>query len=350
MYAIITPLLYREPIVQNLGLFIQGIEKPLPDAMTFDHDPYICPVEVLPLHKLHALALVRKLHLVHASSSKLVTPLLCTNNKAYEFPTGDTCDVDSLARADLDGWRDAITITKRARNTHGESFLIFQHVEHLTLGAWDDGRWATYIANISGNPGAHDLQADKDIKTVIHQLGSCLDILRSKHVCRRLTKGPYSNVPPNIGVSSEARPALGISVVHAKSLRDIRLYDSYPGPVRVYADIGLFEVHETNLVNRRETEEPFKSYDWILYPINAIRANVAKGTVVEICMVPKNSWRKVGRTEKQMQLDLALRIKAALEKFHEEVVERKGKDRLWGGDVRILVGDQVPVCPCCGAT
>jgi hypothetical protein len=356
MYAIVTPLLYREPIVQDLGLFMQGIEKPLPagTTSTYNHSLQISSDEDLPVHKLHALALVRNLHLVHASSSNAVTPQLCTTNKAYEFPSSDLCHADKLGRADLDGWRDANTIIKKAKEVHGESFPIFQHVEHLTLGAWDDGRWSAYGARTGTNPQGGLMEGsmvDHDIKTVLRDLKACLEILRSKHTCRRPPMGPYSTLPPNIGLVSESSSTRGISIVHATSLRDIRLYDSYPGPVRVYANVGLFELYETSMVHHRtELDEPFYSFEWLLYPPRQVRGNVPKGTLAEICIEPKSTYHKATDVEKQRQVDLAVKVKAALEEFHKEVVERKGKERLWGGDVRILVGDEATVCPCCGAT
>lgn len=61
---------------------------------------------------------------------------------------------------------------------------------------------------------------------------------------------------------------------------------------------------------------------------------------VEICLVSKDG--------DDQGLHLAVKVKAALEEFHEEVVKRKGKERLWKGKVKILVGDDIPVCPCCG--
>lgn len=353
MYAIVTPLIYREPIVQDLGLFIQGIEKPLPAGKTFDHGLHIGTHEDLPLHKLHALSFVRNLHLVHASSSDAVTPQLCTTNKAYEFPSSDLTHADKLGRADLDGWRDANIVIKRAKEVHGESFPIFQQVEHLTLGAWDDGRWSSYGSRTAINPQGGimvGLMVEADIKTVLRSLRGCLEILRGKNTCRRSPMGPYSTMPPNIVLLSETNSTPGISIIHASSLRDIRLYDSYPGPVRVYADVGLFEQYEASMVyHRTESNEPFHSYEWILYPLSSVRANVAEGTLVELCIVPKSTYRSAAEEEKQRQVNLAVKVKAALEEFHKEVVQRKGKDRLWGGDVRILVGDQVQVCPCCGA-
>jgi hypothetical protein len=190
-----------------------------------------------------------------------------------------------------------------------------------------------------------------DIKTVLRDLKACLQVLRSEHTCRRPPMGPYSTMPPNIGLVSESISTPGISIVHATSLRNIRLYDSYLGPVRVYANVGLFEQYETSMIHHRtELDEPFYSYEWILYPPRQVRGNVPKGTLLELCIVPKSTYHKAPEVEKQKQVDLAVKVKAALEEFHKEVVERKGKDRLWGGDVGILVGDDVPLCPCCGAT
>ena len=45
-----------------------------------------------------------------------------------------------------------------------------------------------------------------------------------------------------------------------------------------------------------------------------------------------------------------MKVKEALDIFHREVIERIGNSGVWGGKVRILVGDDVPVCPCCGTT
>jgi len=345
LYAIVTPILYREPIVQDLGLLLRGIERPLPDGLALEHAHSIALEEELPLHKLHALALVQRLHLVHASSRLPVTLDLRTANKAYEFPSSETCLADSLAHMDLVGWEKSKAVTKRARRLHGESFPIFQHVESLALGTWDDGRWTTYINRSGTSQSLPHAPIGYEIGSLLRQVEPSLEVLRSKHVCRRLKQGLYSLIPPNLGDNSTISQGAGIMVVHEASMKNIRLYVPYAGPVRLYLDIERFRPYEVDLNNKTERVEPFKSYDWALYPIDRIRLGeeeMAKGNAsVEICLVSK-----IGD---EAGLDLAVKVKQALAEFHEEVIGRKGKERLWKGKVRVLVGDEISVCPCCGS-
>lgn len=343
MYAIVTPVLYRELVVQDLGRLIRGIERPLPDGAAFEHAKSISTTEEVPLHKIHALALVKTLYLVHASSRKMVAPELRTTNKAYEFPSSETCDVDTLGRVDLDGWETSKIITRRARKVHGESFQLLPQAENLVLGAWDDERWTTYIVPYLASLSESAVLPDNEIGSLLAQYEPCLEIFQSTNVCRRLRHGLYSHRPPN-GGRNPAGCSLGISIVHAAKIKDIRLYSPYAGLTRLYIDIGLLKLHESDLDNRTERVEPFKSYDWALYPLDRNRlseAEMAKGNAsLEICLVSR-AGDEAGRA-------LAMKVKKALEEFHEEVVERKGKDRLWKGTVTILLGDQISRCPCCG--
>jgi hypothetical protein len=345
LYGIVTPILYREPIVQDLGRLIRGIERPLPDGTAYEHAISISSDEDLPLHKLHALALIKKLHLVHASSRLPVTPHLRTTNKAYEFPSNETCQADALARIDLDGWEMTKSSTKRAKKIHGETIAIFQHVKHLSLGSWDDGRWTSYIVPNLATTTAQGTLPDNEILSLLGQYEPCLDILRFRHVCRRLRYGLYSLKPPNLGPNSTTDYS-GLVISHATKISALRLYEPYAGPARVYIDIDLFRPYESDLDRKTEQVEPFKSYDWALYPISRARLSdeqMAKGKAsVEFCIVSTKGH--------QSGLDLAVRVKEALEQFHNIVVARKGKDRLWKGEVKILVGDEIPVCPCCGTT
>jgi len=338
-------VLYREPVVQDLGLLLRGIERPLANGADIDHAASISSDEEVPLHKLHALALIKRLYLVHASSRKTIIPELWTHNKAYEFPSSDTCRADALARRDMVGWENVKAITKRACRAHGESFPIFQHVEGLALGSWDDGRWTTYM-NRNGMDHAPAACIGNEMTSLLVQLEPSLELLRSKHTCRRVRQGIYSLIPPNLGADSKVSQGGVLAIRHAASIRDIRAYTPYAGPTRLYIDIALFVPYKVELDNKTEQVEPFKSYDWALYPIDSIRVSpkeMAKGNAsVEICLVSTEG--------DQAGLDLAVSFKRALEEFHEEVVKRKGKNRLWKGKVRILVGDEVPVCPCCGTT
>jgi hypothetical protein len=153
-------------------------------------------------------------------------------------------------------------------------------------------------------------------------------------------------MPSDAGVKSAAIHGRGLAIVHAASLKDMRLYTPYAGPTRLYIDVGLLKMCELDLSNKTEKVEPFKSYDWALYPLDRSRLSkeqMAVGNIgVEFCLVSKKG--------DPAALDLAVKVKDALEEFHEEIVKRKGKDRLWKGTVKVLIGDDIPVCPCCGTT
>ena len=88
MYQIVAPILYDEPIVQNIGLLFLGVEQPIagrnePD----DQADVVNPSEFLnenetetetetaqsiPYHKCQLLDLIKKINIIRASSS---TPL-----------------------------------------------------------------------------------------------------------------------------------------------------------------------------------------------------------------------------------------------------------------------------------
>lgn len=65
IYTVAAPLLYREPVVQNMGLLLRGIEKPVPvDQPNFENDLDLTKKQV-PYHKIPLLNQVRKLYPVH---------------------------------------------------------------------------------------------------------------------------------------------------------------------------------------------------------------------------------------------------------------------------------------------
>ena len=47
------------------------------------------------------------------------------------------------------------------------------------------------------------------------------------------------------------------------------------------------------------------------------------------------------------ELQLAVDIKKALDEFHKAAEKVDGTDGHWGV-LKILVGDDIPACPCCG--
>jgi len=346
MYAIVTPILYREPVVQDLGLLIRGIERPLADGIDIDHAGSITSDEVVPLHKLHVLALVKNLHLVHASSRTAVTPAFRTTNKPHEFPSSDLCDVDVLGRMDLDGWRNAHTIAERGRKVHGDGFPIFQNVEHLTLGSWDDGRWSAYYADFRRGITGREVLPDNELPTIVAQAEPSLSILRSRFTCRRLEEGLYSGTPPSASKKTDLGRGPGMTIVHATSMDD-KLNRSYEGLTRIYINIAFFIRYRDNLSHMSARNlEPFKSYGWLLHRMSSYRLT----DMEPASSVPSLELCLVSREGDQKGLELALEVKEVLERYRKDVLDRKGKDRIRHGEVRILVGDEVPVCPCCGMT
>ena len=66
--------------------------------------------------------------------------------------------------------------------------------------------------------------------------------------------------------------------------------------------------------------------------------------------VPSLELCLVSRDGDYLLLDLAVKVKHALEKYREDMLRRQENDRIRQGVVRILVGEEIPVCPCCGTT
>jgi len=167
MYQIVAPILYDEPIVQNIGLFFLGVEQPItgqnetdgevdlvsrPEA---DTETEIETEQSVPYHKRQLLDLVRKINIIRASSS---TPLdKCYMEHPYrayldDGSQMDQMDCDRLARGEMEGWVLAERLLKRLGEQSDSKLLwqcpapiiSFQGLSALTLGLWDDGRWTTY--------------------------------------------------------------------------------------------------------------------------------------------------------------------------------------------------------------
>ena len=67
LYQVTSPILYHTPIVQNLGLFFEGIQHPYDKSRN----------GIAPYHKFEHFDQVRKLHLIHASSNIPLRPDEC---------------------------------------------------------------------------------------------------------------------------------------------------------------------------------------------------------------------------------------------------------------------------------
>jgi len=130
---VVCPILYHAPVVQNLGLFLRGIDKPLPPPQT-DHDKY--PV---PSHKAALLDLTTSLHVVHASSrNPLLKPYL-ESKMRFSRPEKNivrSSRADRLGRVDLAGWRMTrrlldVTEPKRLSVSSG---TLFKNIKAFSFG------------------------------------------------------------------------------------------------------------------------------------------------------------------------------------------------------------------------
>jgi hypothetical protein len=73
-----------------------------------------------------------------------------------------SCSADALGRADLAGWILARDLTRQADRSRLPHFIpyayrnAFSRLESITLGTWDDGRWATYYQKASDEFWGHE--------------------------------------------------------------------------------------------------------------------------------------------------------------------------------------------------
>lgn len=95
MYETVSPILYHSPIVQNLGLFIEGIQHPYESRSA-------------PYHKIDLLSKVKNLTIIHASSPvPIKSPRLSIldDGSALDPDAVDSFMVDRLGRSDLESWK-----------------------------------------------------------------------------------------------------------------------------------------------------------------------------------------------------------------------------------------------------
>jgi len=147
IYRVTSPILYESPIVQNMGLFLRGIERPYPRISRYDNKRR-AGYE----HKRDLLGKVKKLHIVHASSNRPRGEVfMSVDGGARKIDTLLTAyDADTLGLMDLSGWQLAKDFIAGG-NTLNLKFdpeyqykNYFIHLETVSFGAFDDGRWARY--------------------------------------------------------------------------------------------------------------------------------------------------------------------------------------------------------------
>lgn len=185
MYQIVAPILYDEPIVQNIGLFFLGVEQPITGrnepADQVDVSKSEADIETgtktendhsIPYHKRQLLDLVKKIHIIRASSS---TPLdkCYMENTYHEYEENDSylneMNCDRLGREDIEGLILAKSLLARLVEQSDSELpwrnafplISLRHLTTLSFGLWDDGRWAIYEDN--ANERIYKYNADEPI-------------------------------------------------------------------------------------------------------------------------------------------------------------------------------------------
>jgi hypothetical protein len=191
-YRVTSAILYDTPIVQNMGLFLRGIERPYPRVSRYDNKRR-AGYE----HKRDLLGKVKKLHIVHASSNRPRGEVFMTVDRgARKIDTLLTAyDADVLGLMDLSGWqlaRDFIaggnTLTKKFDPDY-QYKNYFIHLETVSFGAFDDGRWARYASQ-------------EDDQGLFRRCGNSSRAARYGSLFGSSSLGSFASEPSSIGSST----------------------------------------------------------------------------------------------------------------------------------------------------
>lgn len=184
--------MYHSPVVQNLGLFLQGIEEPLPalthlpalgsSTPTADDNNYDVG------HKRDLLSKVRKLYIINTSSAKPggAVYMVTRGSHLYDGNTAD-CHADKLGSVDLAAWElasDLLSPRDHPVLRHLSLSRLFTCLETICFGTWDDGRWNTYYQRLPDDSRLHHSETTRSEDG----LGTPDDIVaqRSMHNARRM--------------------------------------------------------------------------------------------------------------------------------------------------------------------
>lgn len=337
MYRTVSPILYHTPIVQNLGLFLLGIEQP--PRLDDDKDN-------IPYHKSKLLDKVTKLHLIHSSSRKgvgrryMTTPWsLGTFPHIFNEERLKTCNADRLGMADLEGWLLA-TQTFRAMPS---ARRMFNKLEAVSFGSWDDGRWRHYqktAARYAPENRDDDVIPSRYLERMLAEFVLRVQTAKSLHVC--------SNTQSSIDLLLDRRPgrnttACGLQVFHARSYS----FHAIPwGPTRVYVSPIPQRSLDSDSIQDADLARSLHQY---MEEIDAQDdMEVRPDTILELCIATSLDQEIYSTSSCENELELARRTKEALELYCQDLAEREEWAKRALDKIKIYVGDEIPACPCCG--
>lgn len=154
MYRLATSVLYKELVVQNVGLLLMGIQEPRPtvaENVSTGHNAGNDSSDAdqsVPYHKSVLLDKIEKVHIVLASSRVPVEEpyMVVVGASPRRLDRLESHKADRLGTLDLDGWILAGSLVDivASRSMGHTDNISFARLQILTSGMWDDGRWTVY--------------------------------------------------------------------------------------------------------------------------------------------------------------------------------------------------------------
>jgi hypothetical protein len=358
MYQIVSPILYEAPVVQDMGLFLQGIEKPLPnhdrlirrdgDKMNNDDD------HAVPYHKKKLLGQIKRLYIVHASSSKSTGPAYMLTRDTDEWRTPvEACTADVLGTRDLSSWimaKDLIRQLKNLRSEHRGYYRLreaFSQLNSVSFGTWDTGRWNRYQLESFGQ-SRDDVTGDSDLapgQTIDDVEPLQLDIIRKRKACPQLDiNGVLHDILAGTRALVACHDALALIVPDHMIGKEEGLLIIHNAPIehthlrrtRIYTTTSALQASLSDAMEGHGRDLfigfLYLSYNSQMKPVFRLPDTPLGGLSrleLEICLMPENEGD-------ERQLQLARDVRDALERFAEISKKKNGpqKDLAKARDVR----------------
>lgn len=273
----------------------------------------------------------------------------------------ETCSADRLGKADFAGWILARSLLDEINSQSLQaSRPSLRNIKSFSIGAWQDPRWALYA----------DRLYDGLVDPIVYYREILVDLLRlmqsSKPVA--VCTGTWANVG-NLWKDHEphisAFPSL--RVFHPKRDQEDFKYTwlHHPGPSRVFLysyqwNTGVRHNDNHFKPSTDDSHDVFEVYrKYMQYVFDkSVKSQTEDGHCIinnailddmslEICIVPEIF--DVGDVPNiPYLLDVAKRLKTAVEQYHEKLTEKEEYAKICLGKIKVHTAEALPACPCCG--
>lgn len=261
-----------------------------------------------------------------------------------------TADIDGLTLAD-----DLLELYRTANDSTSERQSTFKNLEALSFGSWDDGRWRVYANRKREDPDQGLPMAeicpsryatDVFVEFMIHTFKMPTTLA----ICQHAQAG---HDDPLSRLRAMSKNAEGLRVIHHQAGRSMRLIFFMTPHIRSYVRITTTTGYARGSRIQDDLRSLFPDLDDRPEPrgpqtrrhrIASRDDDLYDGTAFhfEMCLVPEDA---MDETLKQKLRDM----KATLEEMIEErTTTKKGVKKAYG-KISILIGDDIPACPCCGS-